>query len=64
MQASAQPQRQRGPAHYGVVQFHCRVIDGVFATGEYGQVHFTEADALTPEDLAAVRWRVGARVLR
>jgi hypothetical protein len=36
----------------------------VFATGEDGQVHFTEAGALTPEDLAAVQQQVRARVLR
>ena len=32
------------------------MIDGVFAVGEDGQVHFAEAAALTPEDLAAVLW--------
>jgi len=40
------------------------VIDGVFAVGEDGQVHFAEAAALTPEDLAAVQQQVRARVLR
>jgi hypothetical protein len=42
----------------------CCVIDGVFAVGEDGQVHFAEAAALTPEDLAAVQQQVRARVLR
>jgi hypothetical protein len=46
------------------VHFHCCVIDGVFAVGEDGQVHFAEAAALTPEDLAAVQQQVRARVLR
>ena len=46
------------------VHFHCCVIDGVFAAGEDGQVHFAEAGALTPEDLAAVQQQVRARVLR
>jgi hypothetical protein len=36
------------------------VIDGVFASGEDGQVHFAEAAALTPEDLAAVQQQVRA----
>ena len=40
------------------------MIDGVFAVGEDGQVHFAEAAALTPEDLAAVQQQVRARVLR
>jgi hypothetical protein len=40
------------------------VIDGVFAVGEDGQVHFAEAAALTPEDLAAVQQPVRTRVLR
>jgi hypothetical protein len=40
------------------------VIDGVFAVGEDGQVHFAEAAALTPEDLAEVQQQVRARVLR
>ena len=40
------------------------MIDGVFALGEDGQVHFAEAAALTPEDLAAVQQQVRARVLR
>jgi hypothetical protein len=40
------------------------VIDGVFAVGEDGQVHFAEAAALSPEDLAAVQQQVRARVLR
>ena len=44
--------------------FHCCVIDGVFTAGEGGQAHFAEADALTPEDLAAVQQPVRARVLR
>jgi hypothetical protein len=46
------------------VHFHCCVIDGVFAVGADGQVHFAEAAALTPEDLAAVQQQVRARVLR
>jgi hypothetical protein len=46
------------------VHFHCCVIDGVFAVGEDGQVHFAEAAARTPEDLAAVQQQVRARVLR
>jgi hypothetical protein len=36
----------------------------VFALGEDGQVHFAEAGALTPEDLAAVQQQVRARVMR
>ena len=40
------------------------MIDGVFALGEDGQVHFAEAAALTPEDLAAVQQQVRTRVLR
>ena len=40
------------------------MIDGVFIAGEDGQVHFTEAGALTPEELAAVQQQVRARVLR
>ena len=40
------------------------MIDGVFAVGEDGQVHFAEAAALTPEDLAAVKQQGRARVLR
>ena len=48
----------------GAVHFHCCVIDGVFAVGEDGQVHFVEAAALSPEDLAAVQQQVRARVLR
>ena len=46
------------------VHFHCCVIDGVFATGEDGQVQFAGAHALTPQDLAAVQQQVRARVLR
>ena len=53
-----------GAALNAPVHFHCCVIDGVFATGEDGQVHFAEAAALTPEDLAAVQQQVRARVLR
>jgi hypothetical protein len=53
-----------GSALNAHVHFHCCIIDGVFATGEDGQVHFTEAGALTPEDLAAVQQQVRARVLR
>jgi Putative transposase len=53
-----------GSALNAHVHFHCCVIDGVFAVGEDGQVHFAEADALTPEDLAAVQQQVRARVLR
>jgi hypothetical protein len=45
----------------GVVHFHCCVIDGVHVVGEDGQVHFAEASALTPEDLAPVRVQVRAR---
>ena len=40
------------------------MIDEVFATGEDGQVHFTEAGTLTPEDLAALQRQVRAQVLR
>ena len=40
------------------------MIDGVFAVGEDGQVHFAQATALTSEDLAAVQQQVRARVLR
>ena len=40
------------------------MIDGVFALGEDGQVHFAEADALTLEDIAAVQQQVRTRVLR
>jgi len=40
------------------------VIDGVFAAGEDGQVHFAEAGVLTPQDLVAVQQQVRARVLR
>jgi len=46
------------------VHFHCCVIDGMFAVGEGEQVHLAGAGALTPEDLAAVRHQVRARVLR
>jgi hypothetical protein len=46
------------------VHFHCCVIDGVFASGADGQVHFAAAAALTPEDLAALQQQVRARVLR
>ena len=53
-----------GSALNAHVHFHCCVIDGVFAVGEDGQVHFAEAAALTPEDLAAVQQQVRARVLR
>ena len=56
-----QPGRRRLNAH---VHFHCCVIDGVFAAGADGQVHFTEAGALTHEDLSAVQQQVRARVLR
>ena len=41
-----------GSALNAHVHFHCCVIDGVFAVGEDGQVHFADAAALTPEDLA------------
>jgi hypothetical protein len=37
-------------------------MDGVFAAGEDGQVHFAEAAALTREDLAAAQQQVRARV--
>ena len=37
-----------GSALNAHVHFHCCVIDGVFAVGEDGQVHFAEAAALTP----------------
>ena len=40
------------------------MIDGVFAAGEDGQVHFAEAGVLTPQDLVAVQQQVRARVLR
>jgi hypothetical protein len=53
-----------GSALNAHVHFHCCVIDGVFAAGEDGQVHFAEAGALTPEDLAAVQQQVRRRVLR
>jgi hypothetical protein len=53
-----------GSALNAHVHFHCCVIDGVFTAGEDGQVHFTEAGALTPQDLAAVQPQVRARVLR
>jgi hypothetical protein len=43
------------------VHFHCCVIDGVFAGCEDGQVHFAEAAARTPVDLAAVQQQVRAR---
>ena len=46
------------------VHFHCWVIDGVFVAGADGQVQFTEAAALRPEDLAAVQQQVRRRVLR
>lgn len=46
------------------MHFHRCVIDGVFAAGEDGQVHFAEAAALTPEDLVAVQRQVRARGLR
>ena len=47
-----------------MLHFHCCVIDGVFAVGEDEQVHFAEAAALTPEDLAAMQQQVRTRVLR
>ena len=53
-----------GSALNAHVHFHCCVIDGVFAASKDGQVHFVEAGALTPEDLAAVQQQVRARVLR
>ena len=53
-----------GSALNAHVHFHCCVIDGVFALGEDGQVHFAEAAALSPEDLVAVQQQVRARVLR
>jgi len=46
------------------VHFHCCVIDGVFAVGEDGQVHFAEVDTLASEDLAAFQQQVRRRVLR
>ena len=46
------------------VHFHCCVIDGVFAAGAHGQVHFAEAGALSAEDCAAVQQQVRTRVLR
>jgi hypothetical protein len=46
------------------VHLHCYVIDRVFADGEGWQVHFGEAEARTPEDLAAVQQQVSGRVLR
>jgi hypothetical protein len=53
-----------GSALNAHVHFHCCVIDGVFAVGEDGQVHFAGAAALTSEHLAAVQQQVRARVLR
>ena len=55
---------RRGRSCRTGVRFHCWVIDGVFATGEDGRVHFAEARALTPEDLAAVQQQGRAHVLR
>jgi hypothetical protein len=37
------------------VHFRCCVIDGVFATGQEGQVEVAVAEALTREDRAAMR---------
>ena len=45
------------------VHFNGCVIDGVFPAGKDGQVHFAEAGALTPQDLAAAQQQVRARVL-
>jgi hypothetical protein len=45
------------------VHFHCCVIDGLFAAGDDGQVHFAEAGALTPEDLAAAVARSDAALV-
>ena len=53
-----------GAALNAHVHFHCCVIDGVFVEGDDGQVQFSEAGTLTPEDLAAVQQQVRARVLR
>jgi hypothetical protein len=53
-----------GAALNAHVHFHCCVIDGVFAVGEDGQVHFAEAGVLTPQDLVAAQQQVRARVLR
>jgi len=44
------------------VRFHCSAIDGVLTVGEKGQVHFAEAGALTPADLAAAQQQVRVRV--
>ena len=46
------------------MHFHCCVIEGCSPRAREGQVHFAEAGALTPEDLAAVQQQVRAGVLR
>ena len=53
-----------GSALNAPVHFHCCVIDGVFAVGEDGQVHFAEAAALTPADIGALQQQVRTRGLR
>ena len=53
-----------GGALHAHLHFHCCVIDAVFAGGEDGQVRFTEAAALTPEDRAAMQQQARRRVLR
>jgi hypothetical protein len=53
-----------GSALNAHVHFHCCVIDGVFTSGEDGQVQFAEPAGLTPDELAALQQQVRARVLR
>jgi hypothetical protein len=55
-----------GSALNAHVHFHCCVIDGVFATGADGQVHFTEArsDNRRPPRGAAARARSRAALVR
>ena len=43
--------------------FDCCVNDGLFASGEDGQIHFAEVAALRPQELDAVQ-QVRERVLR
>jgi hypothetical protein len=45
------------------VHFHCCVIDGVFALGRDGQIHFAEAAALSAAEIVALQQQVRARVL-
>ena len=44
------------------VHVHCCVIDKVFVAEANGQVQFTQACALTPEDCGAVQQQLRARV--